>query len=141
MNDATNASAGLRDELGRGSRLAELPVDDHADPSASAAASSKSCVTSSAGISSPASSSCSSARTVAFVWASSADERLVEQEHLRVARERARERDALALAAGELRRARVARGGRCRSARGTRRRPCLRAYSTFWRTVMCGKSA
>ena len=54
---------------------------------------------------------CSSARTAAFVWASSADERLVEEQHLRVAGERARERDALALAAGEV--VRAARRARC----------------------------
>ena len=49
-------------------------------------------------------------------------ERLVEEQHARVARERARERDALALAAGERRRAARSRGARSEAARGTRRR-------------------
>ena len=54
-------------------------------------------------------------------------ERLVEQDHARAARERARERDALALAARERGRPARRRGARCGSARGTRRRaPCPR---------------
>ena len=54
-------------------------------------------------------------------------ERLVQQQHAGIARERAGERDALALAARELGRPRVARGARSGSARGTRpRAPCRR---------------
>ena len=75
-------------------------------------------------------------------------QRLVEQEHRRLAHDRAAHRDALALAAGErarlaveeraeledLRRA-LARARRCRRA------PCrriLRPYAMFSRTDMCG---
>ena len=54
-------------------------------------------------------------------------ERLVEQQHARVAGERARERDALALAAGQLCRACAGRGGRSRGARaGPAGRACRR---------------
>ncbi len=49
-------------------------------------------------------------------------ERLVEQQHARVARERAGERDPLALAAGELGRPRLRRGGRSGTARAARPR-------------------
>ena len=78
-------------------------------------------------------------------------ERLVEQQHARAVDDRARERDALALAAGELRRAcappcsgrRTISSASCarrrRSAFGTFviRRP----YSTLSATDMCGNSA
>ena len=48
-------------------------------------------------------------------------QRLVEQQHRRVARQRARERDPLALAAGDRRRAGPPRGARRRTARAARR--------------------
>ena len=108
MKLATNASPGAGDELVRRADLEEPTLGDHADAvgergrvfevvrdqDASAAPSSRS-------------NSCSSARTPARVCASSAAMRLVEQEHGRVARQRPRERDPLALAAGELRRPRL----------------------------------
>ena len=107
MNDATNASAGsATSSLGR-SRLSQPPVDDHAH-------------------------ALREGRRVLEVVRDEQDrdaepgeqvvqlgadrrlrvrverrERLVEQQDLRVARERARERDALPLAAGELARPRV----------------------------------
>ena len=78
-------------------------------------------------------------------------ERLVEQEHARLVDERARERDALLLAAGELRRLalleareldeleHLARPGpRSRCLRTLRRR---RPKATFSKIVRCGKSA
>ena len=78
-------------------------------------------------------------------------ERLVEQQHLRAVDDRARERDALALPARELRglaRAEVARGAPSRApprrACGARSRATFlmrSPYSTFSRTVMCGNSA
>ena len=82
-------------------------------------------------------------------------ERLVEQQHLRLDRQGARERDALALAAGKLRRQRSARQSSCTSssssctrradvrlrtaavAAGRTRRP----KATFSNTVMCRNSA
>ena len=78
-------------------------------------------------------------------------ERLVEQEHLGLVDDRARERDALALPARQLHRLAAARartGARCRAPA----RPCAAAparatlrtrspYSTFSSTVMCGNSA
>ena len=68
-------------------------------------------------------------------------ERLVEQQDLGVARERAGERDALPLAAREA--ARAARRSRCAIRKRSRYSSAAlrRAYSTFWRTVRCGKSA
>ena len=69
--------------------------------SASAAASSKSWVTSSAGSSSSRSRSCSSARTFPRC-AIERGHRLVEEEHSRFPSERARERDTLAFAPGQL---------------------------------------
>ena len=105
MNEATKGS------LGSATSSAGVPIwrsrPSTITPtwSASAAASSKSWVTSSTGMSSPASSCCSSARTSVFVWASSAESGSSSEQDLRVARERARERDALALAAGEAPRA------------------------------------
>ena len=79
-------------------------------------------------------------------------ERLVEQERLRPVDDRARERDALALAAGELRRAcgapkpssrtsSSASAARARAARAAAPSSTRRPYSTFSCTVMCGKSA
>ena len=70
--------------------------------SASAAASSKSCVTRSVGSASVAEQPRSSARTAASRVRVERGERLVEQQHRRVARERAGERDPLPLAAGKL---------------------------------------
>ena len=109
--------------------------------SASAAASSKSCVTRIVGSASSRRSSWSSARTVALRVRVERGERLVEQDHARAARERARERDPLALAARERGRSARRRGARCGSARGTRRRaPCRRTRRSGAR-VRCGKSA
>ena len=78
-------------------------------------------------------------------------ERLVEQQHLRLVDDRAGERDALPLAAGELHRppaaeVRRAARGRARARPASRRSPraTLRTrspYSTFSSTVMCGNSA
>ena len=141
MNEATNASAGCATSSAGVPVWRSVPSTITPTWSASAAASSKSCVTSSTGMSSPASSSCSSARTVVFVCASSADERLVEQQHLRVARERARERDALALAAGEPAGPRVARGARCRSARGSSSAACLPRVLDVLRARSCAGRA
>ena len=77
-------------------------------------------------------------------------ERLVEQQQPRAVDDRARERDALALAAGEL--GRLARAVAARrtissASLARRRRSALATllirspYSTFSRTVMCGNSA
>ena len=80
-------------------------------------------------------------------------ERLVEQQRARLAGERARERGALALAAGEL--VGVAVGERAQLERvepaldrvAARRRgadcasPASRPKAMFWRTVRCGNSA
>ena len=78
-------------------------------------------------------------------------ERLVEQQHLGLDRERPGERHALALAAGELRRVAVARSRRGARARAARRRARaisslgrLRIFSpkaTLSRTVMCLNAA
>ena len=78
-------------------------------------------------------------------------ERLVEQQHLRAVDDRAGERDALALAAGELRRACGRRGPAGAPSRAPRPRAAAlarartlrmrRPYSTFSATVMCGNSA
>ena len=76
-----------------------------ADPTATA--SSNAWVTSSAGSPSSRSAPASSSRTCTAGDRIERGERLVEQQHLRLARERSRERDALALATGELRRAGV----------------------------------
>ena len=77
-------------------------------------------------------------------------ERLVEQQHLRLVDDRARQRDPLALAAGELERLAVAEAGEADHlerrlgaapplGRGTRR--TRSPYSTFSSTFMCGNSA
>ena len=78
-------------------------------------------------------------------------ERLVEQEHLGLVHDRARERDPLALAARELHRPAAAEPGEPHEVerafgalRAARARATLRTrspYSTFSRTVMCGNSA
>ena len=121
VNAATNASAGRVDELLGRAELAQLPVDDHADRSASA---SRVLVVvrheqrRQAELARGA--RASSARTVDFVCGVERRERLVEQQHAGLARERARERDALALAAGELGRAAPRRGARSASARAAR---------------------
>ena len=78
-------------------------------------------------------------------------ERLVEQEHPRPVDDRARERDALPLAAGELHRLAVAvarRGAPCSSTSARALRALApadalhaQAVPDVLRTVMCGKSA
>ena len=81
-------------------------------------------------------------------------ERLVEQQHLRLGRERPRQRDALPLAAGELRRvAESPRSSSCTSSSsslhaladlasvGRRRGRTRRPKATFSKTVMCRNSA
>ena len=68
-------------------------------------------------------------------------ERLVEQQHARVARQRAGQRDALALAAGQLARARVGEVGDAEALQqlvDARRSP---PKATFARTLRCGNSA
>ena len=74
-------------------------------------------------------------------------ERLVEQEHLRLAHERPADGDALALAAGELRRPAVEQFLELQHARHFQRAPVLTSFGAlatrrlkpmFWRTVMCG---
>ena len=67
-------------------------------------------------------------------------ERLVQEQHLRVARERAGERDALPLAA-ESSRTRGCEVGDAEPLEVVVGRVPCRAYSMFARTVMCGKSA
>ena len=91
--------------------------------SASIAASSRSCVTSTIGIASVAAQLGELAVELLPRHAVDRGERLVEQQHLRVARERARHRDALLLAAGELRAAGAPRGpSRCTRASSSRAR-------------------
>ena len=119
VNEATNASAGPVDELARGRELAERAVDDHAD------------LVGERGrvlevVRDEDRRQRELAQQLLQLGAHRAlrvrverGERLVEQEHARVAGERARERDALALAAGERGRAARRRGGRCGSARGS----------------------
>ena len=78
-------------------------------------------------------------------------ERLVEQQHVRLVDDRAGERDALALSAGELDRfagAEARAGGPARVPPPRAPRRCARAtrltrspYSTFSSTFMCGNSA
>ena len=78
-------------------------------------------------------------------------ERLVEQQELRALDERARERDALALAAGELVRHALAERLHAHELQDVRdpvvdSRPpttlsCRRPNATFFCTLMCGKSA
>ena len=77
-------------------------------------------------------------------------ERLVEQQHRRLVDDRARERDALALAARELHGLAIAETGqthalehllRACAALAARHPFTRKPYSTFSGTVMCGKSA
>ena len=78
-------------------------------------------------------------------------ERLVEQQHLRLRRQRAGERDRAALAAGELRRLAAGEGGHVHhpehlgDARVCAARLSQPRFSspkaTFWASVMCGNSA
>ena len=99
---ATNGSAGAATSSAAVPLCRILPSTITPTWSASAAASSKSWVTRIVGSASSRSSSWSSIRTAAFVWASSAEQRLVEQQDARLERERPRERDPLALAARQL---------------------------------------
>ena len=99
--------------VGRGARRARPPSPSWREPpstmtptrSASAAASSKSCVTSSAAARAPRRSSLELAAHAPPRVRVERGQRLVEEQHGRLAGERARERDPLALAAGELGRA------------------------------------
>ena len=102
MKSATNGLVGRRDQVRRRADLDDPAVDEHADRSARAAASWKSCVTSSVGSARRASRSPSSARTRARVCASSAASGSSSEQDRRVAGERPGERDPLALAAREL---------------------------------------
>ena len=77
-------------------------------------------------------------------------ERLVEQQHARALDQRARERDALALAAGELMRLALAETfeldqrqhlGDARRDLGLRQPSCLSPNATLPSTVRCGNSA
>ena len=102
MKLATNASAGAASSSAAAPSWRIRPSTITPTRSASAAASSKSCVTSSVGSRSSASSSASSPRTTPARVGVERRERLVEQQHRRVARERPGQRDPLALAAGEI---------------------------------------
>ena len=102
VNVATNGSTGAATSSAGDPTWRRLPSTIAPTRSASVAASSKSCVTTITGRPRLRSSSRSSPRTPALVCASSADKRLVEQQHARLPRERPREGDALTLAAGDL---------------------------------------
>ena len=105
MNEATNGSPGCATSSAGRADLAQRPVDDHADAVGERRGVLEVVRDEQDRDAEPASRSCSSARTTALRVGVERGERLVEQQHLRVARERSRERDALALAAGELGRA------------------------------------
>ena len=106
MNEATNESAGLRDELGRRAGLAKRAVDDHADLVGERGGVLEVVRHEQDGDLEPGEQLVQLGADRRLRVRVERGERLVEQQHLRVARERARERDALALAAGELARAR-----------------------------------
>ena len=118
---ATNGSAGAETSSCAVPSWSSRPSTSTPIRSASAAASSKSWVTSSVGRPSSRRSACSSARTDVRVCASRAASGSSRSRTSGLARERPGERDPLALAARELARPRVARGARSRSARAARR--------------------
>ena len=121
MKLATNGSAGEATSSAAVPTWSKRPSRMTPTRPASAAASSKSWVTRSVGSASSRRSPCSSTRTRARVCASSAASGSSGAAP-RVARERPREADPLALAARQLGAAGPARGARCRSARAARRR-------------------
>ncbi len=108
---ATNSSAGAAASSAGVPSWTMRPSRITPTRSASATASATSCVTSSVGSPNAARCPCSSCRTTIARVRIERRERLVEQQDLRVACERSRERDALALAARELSRARAGEVG------------------------------
>ena len=115
--------ARMRDELAGRADLAQLPVDDHADAVGERGRVLEVVGDEQDGDLEPGEELLQLRPDVRFRVSVERRERLVEQQDVRVAGERARERDALALAAREVRRAVRVRDARSRSGRGTRR-PC-----------------
>ena len=102
MKLATNGSFGLATSSAAVPFWRIFPSTMTPTRSASAAASSKSCVTRIVGSARSRSSSCSSVRTVALVWASSAESGSSRRSTRGLESERSGECDALSLAAGQL---------------------------------------
>ena len=104
MKEATNGSLGSCDELAGSADLAKTAVDDHADALGQRGGVLEVVGDEQDGDAEPSEEVVQLRPDVGLGVGVERGERLVEQQHVRVARERARERDPLALAAGEIRR-------------------------------------
>ena len=138
---ATNASAGRASSSAGVPSCRSRPSSTTPTRWASAAASVKSCVTISAGIASSASTPGELLADLGARVRVERGERLVEQQHGGIARERAGHRDALALAARQPPGLLARQRARCRGARAARRRGRAPPKPTLARTLRCGNSA
>ena len=103
MKEATNGSLGSGDELTGSADLAKTAVDDHADALGQGGCVLEVVGDEEDGDAEPSEEVVELRPDIGLGVGVECGERLVEQQHVRVARERARERDPLAFSAGEIR--------------------------------------